>query len=242
MRWTRGTQQWDVAVSPVDTGPGSLHARAAVHAALGEPIRLAIVDELAVSDRSPRELCDRLSVTSNLLAHHLDVLEGVGLVARSASSGDGRRRYVRLVSGGAPVGRRAGGHRGEMLFLCTHNSARSQLAAVLWQARSGLPARSAGTDPAERVHRGAIRAARRVGLSLADARPRRLAEISEAVQVVTVCDRAHEELTPAEAWWHWSIPDPVEDGSDRAFDAVVDELEARIGSILQGRTEQQEQA
>jgi len=229
-------------VSRLDGGQRSLHARAAVHAALGEPLRLAIVDELAVSDRSPRELCDCLGVTSNLLAHHLDVLEDVGLVVRSASTGDGRRRYVRLVPGRVPSGPGPSGHRGEMLFLCTQNSARSQLAAVLWEARSGHPARSAGTDPAERVHQGAVRAARRIGLSLAGARPRRLAGIPESAQVVTVCDRAHEELTPDRAWWHWSIPDPVEDGSDRAFDAVVEELEARIRSILQGsHGERQEQ-
>lgn len=227
-------------MSQAGGGQRSLQARAAVHAALGEPLRLAIVDELAVSDRSPRELCDRLGVASNLLAHHLDVLEGVGLVVRSASSGDGRRRYVRLVPDRVPSGPVPGGYRGEMLFLCTHNSARSQLAAVLWEARSGRPARSAGTDPADRVHQGAVRAARRIGLSLAGARPRRLAEIPESAQVVTVCDRAHEELAPTRAWWHWSIPDPVEDGADRAFDAVVDELEARIRSILQGHGERQE--
>lgn len=230
-----------------------LHTRAAVHAALGEPLRLAIVDELGISDRSPKELGERLGVSSNLLAHHLHVLEGVGLIARSVSTGDARRRYVRLVPGRVPIVPRPGGEPGvgpeppgrqpgEMLFLCTHNSARSQLAAVLWEARSGRPARSAGTDPAEQVHRGAIRAARRVGLSLAGARPRRLAAIPDAAQVVTVCDRAHEELAPARAWWHWSIPDPVEDGSDRAFDAVVDELEARIRSILQGHGERQVQA
>ena len=46
-----------------------------MHAALGEPARLAIVDELAVSDRSPKELGERLDIPSNLLAHHLTVLE-----------------------------------------------------------------------------------------------------------------------------------------------------------------------
>lgn len=211
----------------------SLHHRAALHAALGEPARLAIVDELAVSDRSPKELGELLGIPSNLLAHHLDVLERVGLVVRSASAGDGRRKYVRLVrdrtSDFRPAGRAP---RGEMLFLCSHNSARSQLAAALWTARTGRPARSAGTHPAPRVHRGAIAAARRAGVSLAGAAPTRIGRIPAGRQVVTVCDRAHEELEPTTDWWHWSIPDPVAEGTDRAFDAAVAELEGRITAVI----------
>ena len=75
----------------------SILDRAAVHAALGEPVRLAIVEDLATSDRSPKELAVRLSLPTNLLAHHLDVLEGAGLIERFVSAGDRRRRYVRLV-------------------------------------------------------------------------------------------------------------------------------------------------
>ena len=71
--------------------PLSADGRAARHAALGDPVRLAIVDELAASDRAPVELRRRLGLESNLLAHHLDVLEGVGLITRSRSSGGGRR-------------------------------------------------------------------------------------------------------------------------------------------------------
>ena len=76
--------------------PPSLDVRAARHAALGDPIRLAIVDELTASDRSPVELRRLTGSESNLLAHHLDVLEDVGLIARKRSSGDQRRRYVQL--------------------------------------------------------------------------------------------------------------------------------------------------
>ena len=70
--------------------------RASRHAALGDPIRLAIADELAISDRAPMELQAMFGLPSNLLSHHLDVLENVGLISRHRSSGDGRRRYVRL--------------------------------------------------------------------------------------------------------------------------------------------------
>lgn len=209
-----------------------LRARASVHAALGEPARLAIVEELATSDRSPRELADRLAVPSNLLAHHLEVLENVGLISRSPSAGDGRRKYVRLtrplIAGFEILGRAP---LGEMLFLCSHNSARSQLAAAMWSARTGRRAASAGTRPAAKVHRGAVAAARRAGLSLDDAVPTSIDTIPSSAQVVTVCDLVHEELQSGPDWWHWSLPDPVESGSRAAFDAVVAELDARIASV-----------
>lgn len=51
-----------------------------------------------------------------------------------------------------------------VVFGCTRNSARSQLAAAIWAWRSRVPAVSAGTRPAERVHPRAVRVARRRGL------------------------------------------------------------------------------
>ena len=209
-----------------------MHLRAARHAALGEPVRLAMVDELVVSDRSPTELAELFGLRSNLLAHHLDVLEAAGLITREPSAGDGRRRYVRLARGSlAELSFNGRAPRGEMLFLCTQNSARSQLAAALWSARTGARATSAGTAPAERVHRGAVAAARRAGLSLEGAMPRQITVVPAAAQVVTVCDLVHEELEPADGWWHWSIPDPVASGGASSFDAVIDELEARIEPV-----------
>jgi protein-tyrosine-phosphatase/DNA-binding HxlR family transcriptional regulator len=210
-----------------------LDQRAALHAALGEPVRLAIVDDLAVTDRSPKDLGQRHGLATNLLAHHLEVLETAGLIVRFTSAGDGRRRYVRLVREPlAALNVVPARSSGRMLFLCSHNSARSQLAAALWTARTGKPAASAGTHPAARVHRGAIAAARRAGLDLTEAVPRLVGAIDPDAQVVTVCDRAHEELDAAPSWWHWSIPDPVDSGTAAAFDAVVADLDARIHSII----------
>ena len=206
--------------------------RAAMHAALGEAVRLAIVDDLAVTDRSPKDLGERHGLATNLLAHHLDVLESAGLIVRFTSAGDRRRRYVRLVHGSlAALGVTTSRPAGKMMFLCSHNSARSQLAAALWTARTGQLAESAGTHPAATVHRGAKAAARRAGLDLEAAVPRLVDRIDADAQVVTVCDRAHEELRPAPTWWHWSIPDPVDVGTAAAFDAVVADLDARIHSI-----------
>jgi ArsR family transcriptional regulator, arsenate/arsenite/antimonite-responsive transcriptional repressor / arsenate reductase (thioredoxin) len=210
-----------------------LERRAAMHAALGDPVRLAIVDDLAASDRSPKDLGERRGMPTNLLAHHLDVLEAAGLIMRFASAGDKRRRYVRLVREPlAALGVASSRPAGRLLFLCSHNSARSQLAAALWTARTGESAESAGTHPAPKVHRGARAAARRAGLDLGDVVPRLLDHIAADAQVVTVCDRAHEGLHPGPEWWHWSLPDPVATGTAAAFDAVVADLDARIHSII----------
>ncbi len=209
-----------------------LELRAARHGALGDPWRLAVVDQLAVSDRSPSELQRRLGLPSNLLAPRLDVLEDVGLVSRSASSGDGRRRYVRLARDAFDVltiGRAV--RSGPALFVCTANSARSQLAAALWTQITDAPATSAGTHPAAHVHPGAVAAAERAGLDLTAAMPSRLDADDGAGIAVTVCDRAHEELDPPESWLHWSVADPVLIGTRRAFDATVVELRRRIMAV-----------
>lgn len=214
----------------------SVLLRASRHAALGDPIRLAIVDELASADRSPVELRQRFGLESNLLAHHLDVLEDVGLINRTRSSGDGRRRYVHLVRpalGDLRVG--AAPHTGTALFVCTLNSARSQLAAALWQDLTGDIAASAGTHPADSVHPGAVAAGTRAGLDLSAATPKTIDDVEVPALVVTVCDRAHEELADHPGWLHWSVPDPVGAGTDAAFDATIAELTERIASITQPR-------
>ena len=209
-------------------------SRAARHAALGDPHRLAIVDELAGSDRSPAELQIAIGCPSNLLAHHLDVLESAGLIARHRSSGDGRRRYVSLVPGAMTSLTGPGRVRPQpALFVCSLNSARSQLAAALWHALTAEPSSSAGTHPAERVHPGAVAAAKRAGLDLSGTRPQSIEELRKRpTLVITVCDRAHEELAAQSTWLHWSIPDPVPDGSRAAFDASVVELRRRITELV----------
>ena len=216
-----------------------------MHAALGEPVRLAIVDELVLSDRAPSDLARRLGLASNLLAHHLDVLDRVGLIERVVSAGDRRRRYVRLRRGeafdvvtgvtgatGAPASPRRRRTHAHALFVCTHNSARSQIAAALWTVRTGERASSAGTRPADRVHPGAVAAAARAGLDLSGARPRALeAADLDADLVVTVCDLAREALDTPDGWLHWSMPDPAEAGTRRSFDDTVVRLDQRIAAL-----------
>jgi ArsR family transcriptional regulator, arsenate/arsenite/antimonite-responsive transcriptional repressor / arsenate reductase (thioredoxin) len=208
--------------------------RARVHAALGDPSRLAIVDDLTTSDRAPHELQARHGIPSNLLAHHLDVLETVGLIERSRSSGDGRRRYVHLRPGALdPLHLRPVKKPQPVLFVCTANSARSQLAAALWHDITGARSLSAGTHPAARVHPGAVDAGRRAGLDLTTAVPISLDAIRRRPALtITVCDRAHEELDPGPGWLHWSIRDPVLAATRDGFDATVVELRRRINGLV----------
>jgi len=206
-----------------------LERRAAVHAALADPARLRITDVLAEGDASPSELAAILAMPSNLLAHHLRVLEETGIVTRRRSEGDRRRTYLRLVPGtvDTPAGPPARAAR-RLLFVCTANSARSHLAAALWRRASKVPAASAGTHPAAVIDPRAIDAAVRHGLPLPRLRPRCISDVRhDGDLVITVCDLAHEELGTLAAV-HWSVPDPVPAGDPASFDAALDELSSRI--------------
>ena len=66
---------------------GSIEQRAEVFAALGDPVRLRIVEQLATSDGLPSDLARDLGIGSNLLAHHLNVLVGAGPRAAAALRG-----------------------------------------------------------------------------------------------------------------------------------------------------------
>lgn len=211
----------------------SLEGRARMHAALGDPARLAIVDTLLVGDASPGELARSLDMPTNLTAHHLKVLQDTGLVIRSRSEGDRRRTYVRLVpemlNGLLPAPARTAPR---VVFVCTRNSARSQLAAALWESRSRVPATSAGTDPAPRVHPRALRTANRHGLVITHPRPVHLTDVVRPDDlVVAVCDNAHESLGDRAAHLHWSVADPAPADTDEAFEAAYRELADRIDRL-----------
>jgi protein-tyrosine-phosphatase/DNA-binding HxlR family transcriptional regulator len=217
-----------------------LARRAAVHAALGDRGRLAIVDALLLGEASPTELQRLLVMPSNLLAHHVRVLENVGVVVRHRSEADRRRTYLSLVSGSLDALRPVTVQDAvRVVFVCTHNSARSQLAAAIWNDTSPVPASSAGTHPATVIHPGAVAAARRHHVRLAPSVPRHVDDVLGTDDVViTVCDAAHEELTGragaaelAPSWLHWSIPDPARTGQDEAFDRVVTDLTGRIARV-----------
>ncbi|MBW3576360.1 MAG: helix-turn-helix domain-containing protein [Actinobacteria bacterium] len=203
---------------------------------LGDEHRLAMVDALRLSDRTPTELQELTGLASNLLAFHLDALEEVGLIERHRSQGDGRRRYVSLrhdtLAGVLEVSRL---RAGMVLFVCTRNSARSQVASALWEARTGGRSMSAGTDPAPAVHPLAVEVAADHGLDLSGARPRSYQEVEADPQlVVSVCDRARESgLAFDVPLLHWSIADPA-DGDRDTFQTAFDEIARRV-DVLAGQ-------
>ncbi len=203
-------------------------SRARAYAALGDPSRLTIVDLLADGDLASGELATRLDLPSNLLAHHLQVLEQAGLIQRRRSEGDGRRAYVQrtpacdLLLGAAPLPRPQ-----RVAFVCSHNSARSQLAEAYWRTVSDIPAISAGTHPATRVHPRAVAVGRTHGLDLSAARPKLIDNaLTDTEMVIAVCDRAYEELPTAAA--HWAVPDPALTDTDEAFEAAFTDITSRI--------------
>lgn len=211
----------------------SVADRAALHAALGEPVRLAIADALAIGDASPGELARAMGIPSNLLAHHLGVLEAAGVVRRSRSEADRRRSYVRLTTAAFPyVTARVEPAPARVVFVCSRNTARSQLAQALWSSRAGVPVASAGTHPAPRVHPRAVAVARRHGLKLRRARPVHVRDVVRPEDfVVAVCDHAYEELGPV-VRLHWSVPDPASRGNEAAFNDAFTELDIRVGRLV----------
>jgi|SRR5579859_2533694 len=135
-----------------------------------------------------------------------------------------------------------------ILFLCTHNSSRSQMAEGLLRARGGerYAVFSAGTHPT-RVHPLAIRAMAEVGIALSEAAGHRAKGIEEFANqppmdlVITVCNEAAEEcpfFPGAHLQTHWGFSDPsqatgTEEQRLTVFRQVRDEIAARIETWLQ---------
>ncbi len=209
----------------------SIETRAKIHAALGDPHRLSIVDELQMGDRTFLELADAADVDGNLVSHHLKVLEGAGLISRRVSEGDRRRRYISLRRDRLPGPISPSSSQPEsVLFVCTHNSARSQFAAAKWSDLVGGHVESAGTDPAERVHPKAVRVAAEFGIAIGSESPRGYDSIAiKPDLVVSVCDRARESRRPFDTpSVHWSIPDPVASNRLADFRRAFTEINERI--------------
>jgi len=213
-------------------GNSHLQRRAALHAALADPARLAIVDALALGDASPSELQALVGLPSKLLAHHLKVLESEGIVTRSRSEGDRRRTYLRLVPGsldavlpGAP------NRASRVVFICTTTPR-----APTWRRRCGGAAAACPSRPrAPTRPNTSIRvrsrsppdtSSRCAGFALARSKD----VLRPDDLIITVCDTAHEELGGPRGL-HGSVPDPVPVGSDEAFDAAFAQLTRRVGDL-----------
>jgi ArsR family transcriptional regulator, arsenate/arsenite/antimonite-responsive transcriptional repressor / arsenate reductase (thioredoxin) len=231
----------------------------------GHPLRWRLLSELAGRDLRVGELCRRLEVPQNLASYHLGRLRSAGFVRSRRSAHDGRDTYYTLdlarcgamlsEAGAAlhpglrlvPSGTNAGGRRPptgvRVLFLCTGNSARSQIAEALLEAQSEgrVTARSAGSHP-KPLHPNAVAVMRKGAIDISGRTSKHLDTfLGERFDyVISLCDRVREvcpEFPGHPDTIHWSIPDPArEGGSDRAsypaFERTAQELGDRIGFLL----------
>ncbi len=228
---------------------------------VGHPVRWRLLDALVESDRPVRELTALVDEPQSLVSYHLRKLRDGGLVAARRSSADGRDTYyaIDLVqcsrqlqgAGGdlhpglrlAPPARPSSRRPARVLFLCTGNSARSQMAeALIEQLSEGtVRAESAGSHP-KPLHPNAVRVMRKRGIDIRGNRTKHLDEFVDQPfdAVVTLCDRVREVCPdfPADPRVvHWSIADPADTGAtDRAslpaFEDTAADLEVRIGFLL----------
>jgi protein-tyrosine-phosphatase/DNA-binding transcriptional ArsR family regulator len=244
----------------------------------GHPLRWRLLGELARSDRMVHELTGLVGEPQNLVSYHLGKLRDARLVSARRSSADRRDAYYTVdldrlggllattgaalhpglrLTRAAPTGARRGQARApvRVLFLCTGNSARSQMAEALAQDRSGglVEAHSGGSHP-KPLHPNAVRVMREDhGIDLAGQRSKHLSVFARERfdRVVSLCDRVREvcpEFPGEPETIHWSIPDPAAGGdgpgddeaSYAAFRETAAELETRIGFLVAAIIEEEQ--
>lgn len=223
----------------------------------GHPLRWQLLCELGQSDRRVEELVALVGRQQNLVSYHLGRLRAGGLVTSRRSSADGRDTYYSLdldrcrkllaevgerihpSLGLASPSRQRSHKKVRVLFLCTGNSTRSQMAEALLRhyAPATVEAASAGSHP-KPLHPNAIRAMGAMGLDLTASRPKSLDRFARRrfEYVVTLCDKVREvcpEFPGHPRRMHWSIADPsVSAAPDEvtypAFQRTAEELEARV--------------
>jgi len=228
---------------------------------VAHPLRWRLLEELGRSDRRVQDLVALVGEPQNLVSYHLRTLRSAGLVRSRRSSADGRDAWYAAdlpVVGELLAGAGAALHpslqlaptlagpppAGRVLFLCTGNSARSQMAEGFLTRRSGgrVRARSAGSHP-KPLHPLAVRVMQEHGVDLSGRRSRSIDAVRRQRfdRVVTLCDRVREvcpELPGRPAHAHWSIPDPAagRDADDpaalEAFRSVAAELDRRTAALL----------
>lgn len=229
---------------------------------LAHPLRWQVVGALTASDARVQELVERLQQPYNLVSYHLKLLRKAGLATLRQSDADGRDLYYHLEldrlleayrtaglalypgwqgpGDASPVIRAPAVTR--VLFLCTNNSARSQMAEGFLRQLGGeaYEVASAGSQP-QPIHPEAIAVMQARGVDIQRQRPRHLDEVKDQAfdYAITVCDRVREQCLAyhfCAAKLHWSIPDPAavaERHSQRqAFEAAADELEQRIRQFM----------
>jgi len=236
----------------------------AILALAADPHRWRLLNELAHSDRRVGELTELIGQPQNLVSYHLGELRNAGLVTSRRSSADRRDVYYRVdllrcrdllaEAGGVlhpglqltpppPIERSHAGAGRRVLFLCTGNSARSQMAEALLEERSGhtIEARSAGSHP-KPLHPNAVRVMAERGIDIAGNPTKHLGRFVRMRfdRVITLCDKVREvcpEFPGAQAKAHWSFADPAAEGETdeatyAAFQRLADQLEPRVDLLI----------
>lgn len=232
---------------------------------LGHELRWRLLKALANSDHRVQELVAYVERPQNLVSYHLGQLREAGLVYERRSSHDARDVYYSLdlerlqtlygASGEAlhpalchlPLAARGdngGGASGlRVLFLCTHNSARSQMAEGILRHLGGgrVEAFSAGSEPGG-VHPLAVRALSEMSIDISGQQAKHMAQFTGQSfdYIITVCDRVREvcPVFPHDPHKiHWSFEDPAAvDGPESArfwaFETTARELRTRINYLL----------
>ena len=241
---------------PTPSAPPSILQLAA------HPLRWRLLSELARSDRKAHELTDLVGEPQNLVSYHLGKLREGRLVSSHRSAADLRDTYYGLdlglvrrqlsAAGGAlhPGLRLAPPQRDDarvspasVLFLCTGNSARSQMAEALTRALSGgaIEAHSAGSQP-KALHPNAIRVMHEAyGLDLSGQASKSLDVYADKDfdWVISLCDKVREacpDLSGRRDVIHWSITNPATGEADEVtyplFQQTAAELAERIAFLL----------
>jgi protein-tyrosine-phosphatase/DNA-binding transcriptional ArsR family regulator len=232
---------------------------------VADPHRWQLLAALATSDRRVGELTELTGAPQSLVSYHLAQMRTAGLISARRSSADRRDTYyraelarcgelfghasaslhpgLRLVPVPFTPGSRPGGRRPRVLFLCTGNSARSQMAEALLDSRSGrtIEARSAGSHP-KVLHPNAVRVMAERGVDIAGRPTKHLSRFARSRfdRVITLCDKVKEvcpEFPGRPGVAHWSMADPAAGGDDddatyAAFVAAADEIDHRVGLLL----------
>ncbi|MBK8027193.1 MAG: metalloregulator ArsR/SmtB family transcription factor [Chloroflexi bacterium] len=228
---------------------------------LANDVRWGVLKLLASGDHKVNELVAALEQPMNLVSYHLKKMREEALVTTRRSEADGRDVYYSLdldrfrqlfleagqalhpaVGQALPAVEPARLLPQRILFVCTHNSARSQMAEGLLRhlSQGRLEVFSAGSHPT-RIHRDAVRTMERMGIDLRGQQPRALALFADQPfdYVITVCDKARE-LCPtfpgSGQQLHWGFPDPVAIDDDdlraKAFAMTAQRLKNRIAHFM----------
>ena len=124
-----------------------------------------------------------------------------------------------------------------VLFVCTHNAGRSQMAQALFErhAPSDIRAESAGQEPAEHVWPEVVEAMREIGIDLAERRPKKLTVEMQlhADWAITLACGAQCPYVPTTVE-DWDIPDPAGRPLDEVR-AIRDAVEMRVQELLEKR-------